>query len=264
MIKTTFYKLTLILVASFIVCIVATACQNNESDKEVMQESYTYTEFISTLHTNVETFMDANIVAKPSEEILSRYEGSLLIPEIVDSGKTKVYIDFEDSLHNKEISTPREILDIIVNEGAIISLTNDGFFNDSIYVSEDSCRAALNPLLIESKKYLYGKGFSDDDIQQMLEENNADETMLVPLVMALVEEEKNQELSLVIKSRNSITTCAMQAIGLDIVYSLTQSSAKTWSKKVIKKLFKTVAKRALGPVGVAIAVVEFTLCMERS
>jgi len=32
-------------------------------------------------------------------------------------------------------------------------------------------------------------------------------------------------------------------------------------KPLIKKAFKTVAKRMLGPIGVGIAVVEFSVCI---
>lgn len=39
------------------------------------------------------------------------------------------------------------------------------------------------------------------------------------------------------------------------------SACHSWSKAVIIKAFKTVAKRAYGPVGVVIAVGTFAGCM---
>jgi hypothetical protein len=55
--------------------------------------------------------------------------------------------------------------------------------------------------------------------------------------------------------------CGAIAIGADAIYALSQSTASTWSWAVIKKAFKTVAKKMLGPIGVAIAVISFTTCM---
>lgn len=53
----------------------------------------------------------------------------------------------------------------------------------------------------------------------------------------------------------------MHALGVDLLFSLGSSSATVWSMAAIKSAFKTVAKRMLGPIGVAIAVVDFGLCM---
>ena len=54
---------------------------------------------------------------------------------------------------------------------------------------------SLNPLVLESKQYLYTKGFSEQDIQQMIAEENAEEVDLIPFVMALTQTESNQTVA---------------------------------------------------------------------
>lgn len=55
--------------------------------------------------------------------------------------------------------------------------------------------------------------------------------------------------------------CGLRAVGLDIFYGLKFSNAKKWRISVIKRVFKSVSARVLGPVGTAIAAVIFGGCM---
>lgn len=152
-----------------------------------------------------------------------------------------------------------------------------------IKLSESRIKANLDPLVLQSKKFLYKKGFSETEIQEMLKEEKVDEYQLPLLVLALTEKEvqmqnyqiaNNQQRKLGIMSlfvtpafalrtntAHETLSCLMQATGLDIITALSASKATVWSKAVIKRVFKTVAKRALGCVGVAIAAVEFGMCM---
>lgn len=59
----------------------------------------------------------------------------------------------------------------------------------------------------------------------------------------------------------AIGTCAMEAIGADIFWALAQSSASAWTMAAITTAFRTVAKKVIGPIGVAIAVGEFSWCL---
>lgn len=78
-----------------------------------------------------------------------------------------------------------------------------------------------------AKNYLYAKNFSDDEIQEMLIENNAQECDLVPLVLSLVEQEKdsnnlsyNSSTSFSIFAQTAyaseLTTSKLSLISLDI------------------------------------------------
>jgi hypothetical protein len=58
-----------------------------------------------------------------------------------------------------------------------------------------------------------------------------------------------------------VGNCAIAAIGADALYSLAFSGASSWSMAALTSTFTGVAKRFLGPIGVAIAVVSFSLCL---
>lgn len=85
-------------------------------------------------------------------------------------------------------------------------------------------------------------------------------------------EENNDQLSLLSLTpcakasaagltHTEVYNCAIQAIGVDIITQLTKSEVKTWSVKVVKRLFKTVLPKMYGPAGVAIMVADFAICI---
>jgi len=51
------------------------------------------------------------------------------------------------------------------------------------------------------------------------------------------------------------------AIGADALSALSGSSASAWTMATMKSAFGAVAKRFLGPIGVAIAVISFGVCI---
>ncbi|MGV4439712.1 hypothetical protein ACQ1PL_09465 [Ornithobacterium rhinotracheale] len=57
--------------------------------------------------------------------------------------------------------------------------------------------------------------------------------------------------------------CAGTALELDIFNEIRagEAAGKKIGKKIIKKAVKTVAKRAMGPIGVALTIAEFAACM---
>lgn len=130
---------------------------------------------------------------------------------------------------------------------------------------------ALAPAVVEARLYLNLKGFSDAEIDNMILEENGTEYDLIPLVtyMAHFENQNFNELGfldLLIQSSyasnmDDIIKCGMVAVGADLIYALQGSNLKTWSKPLVKKAFKAVAQRALGPIGAAIAVVSFAVCL---
>lgn len=191
--------------------------------------------------------------------------------------RKKVYIAFPDEV-TPEIESAfnntksiQDLANLIEYTDAIIQdEPNGNSINYPIVVPIEKVAESLNPLVIESKEYLYSKGFSENAIQQMLTENNGTELDLIPFVIALTEIEKNQStfatnnLNLFIGSTyamNEYVKCAMVAIGADVLWALGGSQASAWSMTMMTKAFGAVAKRFLGPIGVAIAVVSFGLCI---
>ena len=132
---------------------------------------------------------------------------------------------------------------------------------------------SLQPLVSESKNYLYSKGFTNQDIQNMIVEEGGTEEDLIPFVMSLTQIESNPQNTnnyseLFVNSSyavgldaNDYVRCGMIAIGADVLWSLGGSSASTWTVAAMSKAFGAVAKRFLGPIGVAIAVVSFGVCI---
>ena len=60
---------------------------------------------------------------------------------------------------------------------------------------------------------------------------------------------------------NEVLDCALAAIGADALFAFGGSTATAWTAAAVTKAFSAVAKRFLGPVGVAIAVVSFGICI---
>lgn len=58
-----------------------------------------------------------------------------------------------------------------------------------------------------------------------------------------------------------VGNCALSAIGADALYALAFSGASGWSIASLTTAFTGAARRFLGPIGVAIAVVSFALCL---
>lgn len=138
---------------------------------------------------------------------------------------------------------------------------------------------ALSPSIQEAKNYLYSKGFNDQTIDEMIIEEGGIEEDLILLVMSMTEIENGNSFtynnnnfsnlffnSAYAQQNAEITAaevghCAAVAIGADVLWSLGSSSASAWSMAAIKRAFGAVAKRLLGPIGVAIAVVSFGICL---
>jgi hypothetical protein len=54
--------------------------------------------------------------------------------------------------------------------------------------------------------------------------------------------------------------CFLDAVGFDVAYAA-GGLYTTWTATAIIKTFSTIAKRALGPIGVSIAAVSFSYCL---
>ena len=195
-----------------------------------------------------------------------------------NSKTTTVYVEIPNDVDINykpvdEVSTLDDLMVLTHNVGAVLSFNCSDQLGDSIIFSTLEAEHALAPLVKSSKTYLKSKGFTDGEIEDMLAEYNLDDTALVPLVLACAESEINiSSISTKQIHRNKgvhtneitwggVGDCAMQAIGIDIFMGLSQSTLKTWSKAAIKRAFKSLLPKLLGPVGVAVMVAEFSYCL---
>lgn len=133
---------------------------------------------------------------------------------------------------------------------------------------------ALKPLINGTQELLTVFDFTESDMPE--EFKNWNDPKLAIVGLAILASSKNQGRETAMNFANLMSTpmyaqdvdwgeigrCAATAIGADLLWSLgAESSAGAWSKKALGKLFKKVAARFLGPIGVGIAVVSFGLCM---
>ena len=138
-----------------------------------------------------------------------------------------------------------------------------------IHVPEEPIRTALQPLVIEAKNYLLSKGATSQQIADMLQEEGSEEIDLIPFVKVLTAIELNQYTVRNIclpflseaKALPKFLECGIAALGGDALYALSQSGASSWTSGAMKTAFKSVAKKFLGPIGVAVAIVSFGICM---
>lgn len=167
-------------------------------------------------------------------------------------------------------------LQVIVRDyGADLVVVEDPLSSDKIVqMSEPKIKETLSPMVAESKNYLYSIGLTDFDIQEMLMEAGADESSLIPFTLALIEHdnqyyanlESSRKWSLIPSAYAAVTwtdagKCALGALGLDILHCFSGSTAKTWSKAVIKRAFKAAASKFLGLGSLVVFLVDFGLCI---
>lgn len=186
------------------------------------------------------------------------------------------YVDFPAGTDPQIISnfsdnvTVQALSDVLTTYNASIDDSVNANAEVVIQVPEEPIINMLQPLVLQARNYLKSKGATDPDIDLLLQEENVTEIALVPYVKVLAQTELNQvgyvrsfKLPF-IQEANALPhwiECAVEAIGGAALGALLQSNASTWSWPVISSTFKTVAKKFLGPIGVAVAVVTFGICM---
>lgn len=187
------------------------------------------------------------------------------------------YTGFSDLLEVDEVSTMQDLQNMASEYAVSFEVVESPGESDIIIpVSGESISEALNPMVLRSKQYLYSLGLTEYDIQEMVQEADSDESALIPFTLALIESESEyyamreyRRFSLIPSAYadwdwQEIGSCALQALGFDIICSLRASAAKTWTKAAMKKAFKTVACKVIGPVGAAIFVIDFAICIATS
>lgn len=176
-----------------------------------------------------------------------------------------------------QIKTLDDLVKLCDKTAAEIVVATDSTQSDyTVTISKVEVEARLKPLINKCKRFLKDRDFTDDEIQEMLTENDAEECDLISLIMVVCEDESNANKVLAynksyysfpfITSANAIETteithCAIKALGFDFVFSLSPSQCKVWSKLAIKTAFKSISKKFLGPIGTAYAIYEFSMCL---
>lgn len=210
------------------------------------------------------------------------------IPQKDTTTSTKIAVIIPDTMYKKiyedygEINTMGELVELKQNTDAKIFI--DSLCENAdieLSVCEEKIKEELSPLLSQSCAFLVKRGFSHEEIEQMLLDNDADKYSLITLVMGVSSAECENDTICATRGigstssqdggsiefanpnlcSNKYLSCAIQAIGFDFINSGGFSGGKIWRKAAIKTAFKSIAKRALGPVGVAVTIVEFGICL---
>lgn len=171
------------------------------------------------------------------------------------------------------ITSIKELSNLINSSNTVVQYEpNANNINNQLHIPIELIVSSLSPLIIESKEYLHNKGFSDQEIRNMLEEENGKDENLILFVMSLIQAETNPPISYNLNplfinavqaklDANDYIRCAVISIGADVLWSLGTSNSSKWTKVAMKKAFGIVAKKMLGPIGVGIAVVSFGICL---
>ncbi|AXG68194.1 hypothetical protein KORDIASMS9_00384 [Kordia sp. SMS9] len=135
---------------------------------------------------------------------------------------------------------------------------------------------AMIPAIVEAKNYFYSKGFSDNEITEILD--GEEEYNLVPLVTALIAQEDitNSNVSIdymhlfgfsvYAQDSESVSgrmyDCLMRSLGVTALQEAMQQGLKsTAGKRALKKAIRKIAAKTLSWIGAAWAVFEFVSCM---
>lgn len=275
-----FFALNLVLifvVFTFQACTTEDASEINVSDDSFSEVlDMTSYKLLNDVRLSTLTGLPSAKDAKSNLVYLLKYEGQ----KLPNTDFTNSIYNLEDliearDMYGLKIKTASQLNNINAKNGdatgdttSTDDSTTDGDTVSTHEIDEEEAIATLTPLVAEARTYLETKEFTQDEIDQMIEEVGGTEYDLVLLVMVMQEienlpqdsdEPENQEEEGL--TAEEIGTCALIAIGADVLWALGGSNASSWSKAAIKKAFKTAAKKFLGPIGVAIAVVSFGLCL---
>ena len=273
------------LVLLFVVPLVFYSC---EQKTDLNVQNVENKNFLNEIDKCFDTFMHSKLRGT-SQLATTRHDGkcSKLADDLKD-----VYINFPDSTDKKYIEeaklikTIEDLLKLQHKTAAEFSLKDSSLFSCKIQISKKATDEAIKPLIAPSKKFLYDRGFSENEIKDMLKENNATESDLVLLTLVVNEKEmKNQQvaktasvntfniLDLFVtpayannglyekctKIARDAYDCTKEVLGfsdLGLLYAY-----KTMTKETIKQIFINLVKTTGGKVVIAVAVAQFVWCL---
>lgn len=191
-------------------------------------------------------------------------------------------VETEDVFDNLEQETAITKFENLFNE-TVIELENtlnqkQNFISIKNHSSnkkiEELTKEKLNVIVDGTKELLLAFNLTDSDLLENFDDLTDPKIALLGLAILAQKKNHNQTamkfINVVSQSAYAqfwrhFGHCAASAIGVDLAYSFISSEeSSAWKRKKLKKLFKKVASRALGPVGVAITLIDFSICLSRS
>lgn len=278
-------KLTVFLTLTVLLSLFSSIIMSCNDDENIPNTSEATNEFNATFKESLASILSCPIYTnKTNSRIwtpgLPKVGNGDSIPNF--PGYTPIFISTDVDSNRFEVSHINTLLQLEKEAeliGAEISLKLQADSCYVVYMSDDEAYETIDPLIGKAKEYLYSHNFTEDEIQQMLLENDAEESELVPFVMSCIEQEYNattysqngnsffnvMQFSAYASSHpeiKQIIRCSIKAVGFDVFAEMGESMVnKVISKSLIKKAFKLAVKRVLGPVAVVFVAYEFADCM---
>lgn len=265
---------------------VVQSCQQDESITNVQSEKSR--ELLRTLTNHASTLMSTQLLCNSEEPMRFSRTGDSpdSIQQTFNDGNTTIYIHPGEGLRddwkkrqeekNRKIETLEDLVRLHHETACEFSYIRGKNPIDSFEVSDPVIKHALSPLLSESKQFLYDKGFTEAEIQTMITDAGGTEDDLILLTLMISSDEANQQtLAKACHTFNPFATsayasnidtekvlsCAIATIGWDFRQAAKGLKPTPWTKALIKKAFRKIAVRLLGPIGVMVAVAEFSTCV---
>jgi len=218
-----------------------TSCERVDMPNEI---AGTQEQFHTTLRMNMDNVGDIPIGGGN--------RSGLLQATSMQAGELQtIYLDIQNITPDVQelidnVSTLRDISELVVNYGAVVESANENSNRDvqfSIPVRE--AQRSLEPMVEEAINYLRSRGFSGRDIENLLERTGATRYDLVPLVIFL------QESAF---ADNPFANCATMATGVEL-------TARVSSRTAIEQVFEASVSLNSGAVMSAIAVGNYRHCL---
>lgn len=195
--------------------------------------------------------------------------------ETIDLNKEQTLINFENQLYKS-----KPILNNFIKENNLI----DDKKRKMSYSKEMELEASktVNPLIDSSIELIKSYGITSSEISEHFNGLSDERLVLVGMILYASEKEfeksisSNMPTNLFIQSTYANMNtgvmykmpkwieCAVEALGVDFIFSAGVEGASKhnkWSRKALIKLIGKVGSRMLGPIGTALAVVTFIDCM---
>ncbi len=210
----------------FLFCLLFPSC-SKKGDVEIVKQPISQVLYYDMLKTINRQFDEILSISKPFKMSLSEYKIELV----------KGVIMLSDSQQNRILTATAPLIDYAKKLAR----------KNKIEIDDTSTYIALGGL------------FSPDD--NIFTKYNKDNFDLRPIQNQIKSNSVGKSMVVLKLERNEVIDCALSALGVDAVWALSGSTLSTWTAAALAKSFSAIAKRALGPVGVAISVVSFGLCI---
>ena len=193
----------------------------NSNDSLLSQKAY-YT-MLKDINFQFEMILNES---KPKDLSIEEYKTALI------SGK----ISLSSSQQNKILNATKPLIDYSNKLAKINSLSIDDLGSKialgGMYSPNDNLNSKFN-----------AKSFQAYNESSIIKSNSLDTKQIMKI------------------DNSEILDCALTALGADAIFALSASGITSWGAAAMTKAFSAVAKRFLGPAGVAIAVITFGICI---